>query len=342
MRGEAVAKNAVSGAGVETMVWQQLSDPENPENRNAGNGGDLGKHTVCLAVLDHLLARPPWSEQLRVRECHAGRGMYRIPTNGRRLLDCLYHPLRSDVGVVLHDAQRASQTALSVWPAELGRAEWYGGSAVLNAWRLGHADTGGHLLELYEQAADTRAVLRALFADPGLQLPRLGVRILPEPEHGGDFDGEEHIEANVSVWDGQDLILLDPFAMWRQNKDRARRDRYRRIVERVIALGKASPLLILFWTWGQAFPAADGDLAGTNAPVPGGYQDLRDLLHRANRRFVRVTWRWGLQFAMWVVVPDAELDALTAELQRRCTDLSRHVQRHGARLVNPDITALVD
>ena len=72
------------------MPWRQLHDPDNPENRNGGNGGDLGKHTVYLAVLDYLLARSPWSAELRVRECHAGRGMYRIPTDARRpLLDCL-------------------------------------------------------------------------------------------------------------------------------------------------------------------------------------------------------------------------------------------------------------
>ena len=86
------------------MPWQQLSDPENPENRNAGNGGDLCKHTVYLAILDYLLARPPWSEQLRVRECHAGRGMYRIPAGSRGLLERLYAPLRAEAGVLLHDA----------------------------------------------------------------------------------------------------------------------------------------------------------------------------------------------------------------------------------------------
>ena len=81
-------------AGVETMSWQQLSDPENPGNPNASNGGDPCKHTVYLAVLDYLLARPPWSEQLRVRECHAGRGLYRVPADGRRSsLQCLYRPL---------------------------------------------------------------------------------------------------------------------------------------------------------------------------------------------------------------------------------------------------------
>jgi hypothetical protein len=104
------------------MPWRLLQDDGNPENANAGNGGDLVKHTVYLAVLDYLLAHPPWASKLRVRECHGGRGMYRIPVGDdrRRLLGCLYAPLGADAGVALHDAQRESQTGLGVWPTELG------------------------------------------------------------------------------------------------------------------------------------------------------------------------------------------------------------------------------
>ncbi|CAA9560502.1 MAG: hypothetical protein AVDCRST_MAG73-3654 [uncultured Thermomicrobiales bacterium] len=254
------------------MPWQQLGDPGNPENGNASNGGDLCKHTVYLALLDYLLARPPWAEQLRVRECHAGRGMYRIPAGSRRLLERLYAPLGAGAGVLLRDAQRATQTALSVWPDDPARSAWYSGSAVLNGWRLGRADAGRHLLELYEQAADTRAVLRAVFADPGLRPPRMDVRILPEPEPGRSFDGEAYVESNVLAWNPQDLILLDPFAMWRQPKDQARRNRYRRIVERVIARGRlplAGPLLDVgpCVSGGRRRPGRDG--AAGAGWVPG-------------------------------------------------------------------------
>jgi hypothetical protein len=328
------------------MPWRQLHDPDNPENGNAGNGGDLGKHTVYLAVLDYLLARSPWSTELRVRECHAGRGMYRIPAGNirRPLLECLYNPLGADVAVLLHDVQRASQSALAVWPAALADFEWYSGSAVVNAWRLGTAQAGRHQLELYELAAETRAVLRAVFAAPGLQLPSVGVRILPEPEDHGDFDGELHIERSIATWNAQDLVLLDPFAMWRQAQDQPRRNRYRRIVERLTARGEESPSLLLFWTWGRAFPVADGDLDDTNDRVANGYQELRALLHQANRHLIRVTWRWGLQFAMWVVVPDSHLGALSAALQLCCDQLRDHLQRRGCggRLANPDIAVVVD
>jgi 23S rRNA A2030 N6-methylase RlmJ len=328
------------------MSWHELHDPENRENRNAGNGGDLVKHTVYLTTLDYLLARSPWSNELRVRECHAGRGMYAIPGDDARrpLLECLYDPLDADVGVFLHDAQRASQSALGLWPPNPSGLEWYTGSAVLNACRLNAAGAGSHLLELYEMAPATRRILRALFATPGLQLSRLDVRILREPEDESHFDGELHIKSNVSAWNSQDLVLLDPFAMWRQDQHQPRRDHYRRIVECLIGRGQDSPLLILFWTWGQALLAADGDLKDTNTPVRHGYQDLRDRLHCAGRHFIRVTWRWGLQFAMWVLVPDSHLNRLSAALQQRCNDTRDHLLQRGCRrrVTCPDVEVIVD
>jgi hypothetical protein len=213
---------------------------------------------------------------------------------------------------------------------------------VVNAWQLGGAPGGPHRLELYELAADTRAVLREVFAAPGLQLPQVDVQILPEPEDGSAFDGELHIESSIAAWNAQDIVLLDPFAMWRQAQDQLRRNRYRRIIERLIARGDESPSLLLFWTWGRAFPVADGDLNGTNTPVPNGYQGLRDVLHQGNRRFIRVTWRWGLQFAMWVLVPEPYLDALCAALQLRCDEVRDHLQQGGYQFTNPNIDVVVD
>ena len=46
------------------MSWEQLLDSDNPENDNAGNGGDLAKHSVYAGTLRYLLARDPWSTEL--------------------------------------------------------------------------------------------------------------------------------------------------------------------------------------------------------------------------------------------------------------------------------------
>lgn len=209
----------------------------------------------------------------------------------------------------------------------------------MNAWRLGHAATGQHRHELYEQDAKTRESLRDVLLNSGLSLPQVGVRIFPEEEDGGSFDAEAHIETNVVDWNSQDLILLDPFAMLREKEDQPQRDRYRSILERLIALEQDSPLLIVFWTWGQAFEAADRDLAGTSRAVPHGYHALRALLHDVRGPFIRVTWRWGLQFAMWVVVPDCHVNALCACLRCRCDQLCDHVRLHGGkkRLRDPNV-----
>ena len=313
------------------MDWHELQDPDNPENRNAGNGGDLGKHSVYLATLRYLMAREPWAQELRVRECHAGRGMYRIPADdGRRhLLRCLYSPENSDASVGLHHLQRASQSALAVWPAKPEQLVWYTGSAVLNAWSLSAAGTGAHLLELYERAPATRRILRSLLSTSALQLPRIEVQIQPDPEDESDFDGELHVANSIESWDSRDLVMLDPFAMWRQEQDWSRREQYGRVVDAIIAKEQNSAMLILFWTWEHAFPVAEGDLNGTNQPVENGYQALRSRLHQARRRFVRVTWRWGLQFAMWVLVPDSHLAGICAAVRRECDATRSHLVRHG-------------
>jgi hypothetical protein len=325
------------------VPWRTLADTGNRENQNAGNGGDLGKHTVYLTILDYLLQHEPWATGLRVRECHAGRGLYEIPTGDLRRprLECLYHPLHEEAEIPLHNVQRDSQTALNVWPQQRDALHWYSGSAIVNAWCMAKASRGNHVLELYELAPNTRAILRSVFADRSFQFSRVTVRMLPEPEDGCDFDGELHIERSISSWASQDLILLDPFAMWRRRKHQCCRDRYRRIFDQLLAL-PAPPQLVLFWTWGRAFQAAVGDIEGARPPVPNGYQELRQLLRDANHSFIRVCWRWGLQFAMWIVVPAAHLQPLEAALKLRCDEIRDHLLSNGCGLINPDIRITID
>lgn len=310
------------------MKWTGLQDAENPENKNAGNGGDLVKHTVYLTVITHLLDRPPWSKRLRVRECHAGRGMYSIPDSDRRrlLLKCLYEPVDSDIGVLLHDSQRAMQQALGVWPASSSCLTWYAGSAVMNACRLATAP-GKHLIEFYEQSPCTRSVLREVLATLGHDASDVESRVLPHEDSSYPFDGEQHIMSNIDQWDSQDLVLLDPFSIWRNKKcHQDRRDRYGYIIDTVIAQGQKSPLLVLFWTWGRDFRGAEGDLQNTNCPViSNGYQDLRARLCDAGRHLISIVWKWQLQFAMWVLVPASQQRCLADALRQRCCEMRKHL-----------------
>jgi hypothetical protein len=163
-------------------------------------------------------------------------------------------------------------------------------------------------------------------------------------ERHQEFDGEAHIEQRIREWGKQDVVLLDPFAMWRQEEHQSKRNRYGAMVDALVHHGPDAPSLILFWTWGRAFPIADGDLNGTAKPVKNGYAALRASLHRAGFHFVLVKWRWGLQFAMWILVPAMQLTALRNDIDLHCRLLSDHLIEHGCgqRLSHPTVEVAID
>jgi hypothetical protein len=47
--------------------WKQIDDPDNRQNKNAGNGGDLVKHTVYLTTIQYLLQHRVCDMNVRVR-----------------------------------------------------------------------------------------------------------------------------------------------------------------------------------------------------------------------------------------------------------------------------------
>jgi hypothetical protein len=309
------------------MNWKLIEDPDNRENKNAGNGGDLVKHTVYLATIRFLMGRKPWSDGLFLRECHAGRGMYRISDEPRRngLASLYSDPGEKGHPILLQSAQRDVLSALSCWPGADQAVAWYAGSALINAFAL-NDNPGVSSLDLYECMPETRRVLRSVLAEAKLRVP---ATVLPVEEQDQNFDGEEYIKATVGRWGKQNLMLLDPFAMWRQAEHQAQRDRYGAIIDGLIARAGGAPSLILFWTWGRSFPSADGDLDGTAEIVRNGYSELRTTLHKAGFRFVVVKWRWDLQFAMWVVVPVVHLPAVREDIDSHCRLLTDHLTRNG-------------
>jgi hypothetical protein len=322
-----------------------MDDPANIENRNAGNGGDLVKHTVYLALLRYLLAHEPWSEGLLLRECHAGQGVYLIADGDSRsrLLSCLYSDPTGSSQVLLQSAQRSALDALGCWQSGAERLHWYAGSALINAIALGDIQSNSHKLELYEWLPETRQILRSVLAAAQRE-PHLSWSVLPEEQQGREFDGEAYIERNIGRLGKQNVVLLDPFAMWRQPADQRKRNRYCAIIEGLVNRGPDAPSLVLFWTWGRAFPIADGDLDGTATLVRNGYAALKAKLHNAGFHFVLVKWRWGLQFAMWVVVPVGHLTALRDNIDLHCRLLSNHLIQNGCSqsLSRPQIEVAID
>ena len=95
--------------------------------------------------------------------------------------------------------------------------------------------------------------------DTGIER-QLRVNLLSADLKDEPFDGEAYVEAQISQWGRQNVLFLDPFAMWRQPGDQRSRNRYGAIVHSLIRRGLDAPSLVLFWTWGRAFPIAEGDL----------------------------------------------------------------------------------
>ncbi len=314
------------------LHWKQIDDPDNRQNKNAGNGGDLVKHTVYLATIRYLLHHRPWSEGLHLRECHAGRGMYRITDDRRRRnLAALYsEPVGHSRPTLLQRAQHGVLTALGCWPEAGAPIDWYAGSALINASAL--TDNGAsNSVDLYERMPATRLFLRAIVAAHGLPTP---ISIPPREEQEQEFDGEDHVRGAVGKWGGQDLILLDPFAIWRQRDHQVRRDLYGAILDSLIGSGDKAPALILFWTWGdsRACPIAKADLTGEPNSVRNGYPELRARLSAAGLCPIVVTWRWDLQlapFAMWIVVPSTHVAPLAKQIDTECRLLTDHLTGNG-------------
>lgn len=297
------------------MPWRRADDPHNPENRNAGNGGDLVKHCVYLSFLQSLLRRPPWHDGLRLHECHAGRGMYRIdPGDPRRAL------LANLTDGVLATAQTHAREALSL------DSDWYAGSALLNLMTL-TTNGGTHRYTGYEWAPDTRRILGGVLAEAGGSVETL----VP----GGDdrCDGETIIADELATMSERDVILLDPFGLWQRPKLAERRARYRRIFE-ARARHPAPPPLAMFWTWSHA-GAADADLDGSGAAIDNGYRVLLELV--GARPLLRIRWHWDIPCAMWLLAPTNVLDDVADRLHGELAKLPRP-RAHGSR--GPDMARI--
>ena len=198
------------------MNWKLMEDPENTENRNAGNGGDLVKHTVYIAALRYLIAHKPWSGGVSLKECHAGRGVYRIGKMDPRgrLLSCLFSESAGNGLVQLREVQRQVLNRLDSWPSKTGSVEWYAGSALINAFVLSEDAGGCHRAEFLERMPETREILRAVL-ESGLREPCWSEGVLSQ-NPSQYFDGEAYIEQGIAQWGRESVVMLDPFAMWRQ------------------------------------------------------------------------------------------------------------------------------
>lgn len=293
-------------------AFLHLRDPDNPENANAGNGGDLVKHTALLTMTQHLVRQPRWRDALRIRECHAGRGVYLVGDGDPRRASM---KTLLESALLLGEAQRAALTRVGAFETEGA----YAGSSLL----LDEAAPHAALHEAYEWDPKTRAILRGVARATG----RSTWSIV-----GGDeqrVDGESLIARRVGQWDDRDLVVLDPFGLWRHAKHAFRRARYRRLIERWAGM-RSRPNLFVFFTWGQDARGEARDLAHDCAlfrrvwgpvdsmhPAPygpavvDGYRSLRALA----APLLRLRWNWDLRCVVWLAVSEAQLEPLRRALE---------------------------
>lgn len=290
------------------MDWRVLEDPDNPQNHNAGNGGDLVKHTVYLTLLDVLLCHEPWRSRTNVHECHAGRGIYQ--SKHRELVARLLA-----IDLPLSRAERAILRELRAGDG------FYAGSALLVAHALRR---GAHAYHGFEWDPATRRILHAALTSLAHKPPEIDVAQAEEPVH---FDGESHLAAELINHARNDVVLLDPFGLWHQEKHAFRRERFRRIVEAWCE--RPEPPLALFWTWGRALERARADLEGRTL-VEGGYASLAARLQSRPRIVVR--WTWDLAYAMWLLVPESLSRDLRDAVALACEELFTALAPPGCEL----------
>jgi len=288
-------------------AFLHLRDPDNPENTNAGNGGDLVKHTALLTMVEYLARQPPWRDELRLRECHAGRGVYLVGEDGARR-DRLASLADSDL--LLAHRQRSALARVGAKET----AEAYAGSSLL----LDEAAPGALRHDAYEWDPQTRSILRGVARATGRS-----TWFVPGAD-GERVDGESQLARRVGQWDTRDLLVLDPFGLWRHPKHAFRRARYRTLIERWAAL-RQRPCLFVFFTWGQDAVGEGRDLAHDRAlfgrtwgpvepahavphgpAVSDGYRSLRALAVP----LLRLRWRWDLRCVLWLSVPEEHLEPL--------------------------------
>lgn len=289
------------------MSWEELHDPDNPENNAAGNRSDWLKHTIWLAGLD-ALQQGFGDTALELHSCHAGRGMYRIPPLDKRVphLQALWQP--SPEPLLLQQAQRAVCHGMGINP---NSRQWYAGSALLCQWwrRQQQRPQAGHHY-LYEWHPDTRAILAATLA----HFAAANTHIVARDTHGGGrFDGESAVAEALNGWPAASVLLLDPFALWRHPKHKERRRRFVRIFEAVAARGLNAPALSLFFAWGKP---GDASVTRDDANTSRYYRALRTLLRTGPHTLMEIHWCWDLHCSMWWLLPRNHAERVAAAVDR--------------------------
>ena len=284
------------------------------QNKNAGNGGDVIKHSVYLAMLDELRRHERWREQLHVLETHAGKGVYAPAAKE-------YVKAANDPAMRRSKLCAAQERAFACAPDGLGSVDGmkagerpYAASAVLHAFAL--RDVPRKSLELMDSDGGATGTLKQVFDEPALR------RFHPPPCVRTESSSEQALIERLgqaSRLGGNHLVHLDPFAFVSATEHAPERKRYAKLLQEADRRVKCDTLaaLSVFVVWGGwQRDKARKILSGAERGVPGGYPDLRDEI--GSERRITVEWCWGQYFAMLLVVPAEVRDEVVERIMEYC------------------------
>jgi hypothetical protein len=275
---------------------QDLTSPSR-QDKNAGNSGDLVKHTVYLTVLNHL-ART--GKKAHIVEAHGGKGVY-VSSNPhlRRAREAAQYST-SILGQAQVVCFAPSPDGLGV-VADLAEQEIaYAGSGALHAKAVanGLADS----VELLDTDSGVRAVADRIFSEDCFSKVRGNVRT---SDPNGPSESMMLSRLESGTFGPDHLLHLDPFAFVMSPDDEQMRALYRELIGECDARVQQDGLAAasVFFTWGSNNAAAKADLfdGGYDEGLDDGYQALTAAVHRDQR--VVITWCWELYFSLLCIVP---------------------------------------
>jgi len=284
---------------------------ENRQNRNAGNAGDLLKHSAYLALVDELV-QSRWHDGLRIVEAHSGKGVYAATSPMLRRARALPGFNISPLGI-------AQANAFAESPVGLGRIGDlrdgevpYAGSAVLHALALRKLQL--RALVLMDHGPGVRNTVNRIFREPALSVLQANLQVI---DPGPQSEGGVLVALERGEYSHKDIIHFDPFAFVMHDRPSVR-STYRRLVARCDELVGSGQLAAatLFVTWGSNSRAALDDLDGSGyrGGLAGGYQDLVKGVDPSRR--VVLTWCGGTYFSQLLIVPSD----VRSRLLRRLND----------------------
>ena len=296
------------------------------QDRNAGNAGDLGKHTCYLSLLAALQEVEPWCRTLHIVERTLAKGCTfpRTSTGSHSVTP----PTRNGTLFFLPSGPSwvpnppdSVQSRGSLRERCLMPARHCFTPVALKA--VPHRS-----IVCYDHDANVRQTLRRILQEPSFAIIARDITVIDVPV-GGHSEPLTLAALRADLYGKSHLLHLDPFAFVMGDGDQPMRDGYRALVQECDSrvadgtLGAAS----VFVTWGSNSRAAldDQDGAGYNAGLPGGY---RDLLHQVDpRRRVVVEWCWTYYYSQLLIVHESVREALIGRLGADLGDLGQHCSR---------------